>query len=79
MQIDCFAVSSAAQEITVEIGRIVGRLLKPGNVVLLCGDLGAGKTQLTKGVAEVFADAAAARSVFVPAPDHIACKGIRHA
>ncbi len=53
MEAERFVISSAEPKNTVEIGRVVGRLLKPGNIVLLSGDLGAGKTQLTKGVAEV--------------------------
>lgn len=34
-----------------ELGVRLGRLLKAGDLVLLTGDLGAGKTTLTKGVA----------------------------
>jgi tRNA threonylcarbamoyladenosine biosynthesis protein TsaE len=37
---------------TMSCGRVLAGLLAPGDVVLLSGDLGAGKTQLTKGVAE---------------------------
>jgi tRNA threonylcarbamoyladenosine biosynthesis protein TsaE len=37
---------------TLQCGRVLAPLLVPGDVVLLSGDLGAGKTQLTKGVAE---------------------------
>ena len=36
---------------TVEFGRVLGQLLRPGDVLVLTGDLGAGKTQLTKGIA----------------------------
>jgi tRNA threonylcarbamoyladenosine biosynthesis protein TsaE len=41
---------SAAQ--TREVGRALGGLLAPGDVVLLAGGLGAGKTELTRGIAE---------------------------
>ncbi|MCR4436223.1 MAG: tRNA (adenosine(37)-N6)-threonylcarbamoyltransferase complex ATPase subunit type 1 TsaE [Clostridiales bacterium] len=36
---------------TVKIGRKLGGLLKKGDVVCLAGDLGSGKTSLTKGIA----------------------------
>ncbi len=36
---------------TMEIGRKLGKSLKPGDVVCLYGDLGAGKTTMVKGIA----------------------------
>jgi tRNA threonylcarbamoyladenosine biosynthesis protein TsaE len=36
---------------TIEIGAKLGKKLKPGDVIALVGDLGAGKTVLTKGIA----------------------------
>ena len=49
---------------TIELGRRLGRLLGPGDVVALTGELGAGKTCLTKGIALGLgvADARAVRS-----------------
>lgn len=44
-------IMSAGPEETIEIGRTIGALLLPGDVVALTGGLGAGKTQLTKGLA----------------------------
>ncbi len=43
---------SSAPEETVQMGQELGRLLRPGDVVALCGDLGSGKTVLTRGIAE---------------------------
>lgn len=37
---------------TVDIGRALGAAAEPGSVIALVGPLGAGKTQLTKGIAE---------------------------
>lgn len=37
---------------TIALGRVVGALLEAGDVLVLTGDLGAGKTQLTKGIAQ---------------------------
>jgi tRNA threonylcarbamoyladenosine biosynthesis protein TsaE len=37
---------------TIELGRRLGACLQEGDVLVLTGDLGAGKTQLTKGAAE---------------------------
>jgi tRNA threonylcarbamoyladenosine biosynthesis protein TsaE len=43
-------ISRSAAE-TIEFGRQLARTLKPGDVVALNGDLGAGKTCLVKGIA----------------------------
>ena len=37
---------------TVELGRSVAKLLHPGDVIALTGELGTGKTCLTKGIAQ---------------------------
>ena len=39
---------------TVEYGRRLASKLRPGSIVLLRGDLGAGKTTMVKGIAEGF-------------------------
>ena len=36
---------------TIALGRRLGELLRPGDVIALTGELGAGKTTLTKGIA----------------------------
>ena len=45
--------TSSADE-TIEIGRQIAKLLAAPSVVVLTGDLGAGKTTLVKGIAEGF-------------------------
>ena len=42
---------STTTEQTIALGQILGKLLQAGDVLVLTGDLGAGKTQLTKGIA----------------------------
>ena len=44
-------VTHSAEE-TRALGRVLASVLVPGDVVLLSGGLGAGKTELTKGIAE---------------------------
>ncbi|HMF91617.1 MAG TPA: tRNA (adenosine(37)-N6)-threonylcarbamoyltransferase complex ATPase subunit type 1 TsaE [Candidatus Angelobacter sp.] len=57
-----FTTHSAEE--TTELGRKLAAEIKPGSVVLLRGELGAGKTTLAKGIAEGFnaAEAAAVTS-----------------
>ena len=43
---------SSCEEDTLEIGRALGEILVPGDVVALTGELGAGKTIFCKGVGE---------------------------
>jgi tRNA threonylcarbamoyladenosine biosynthesis protein TsaE len=50
---------------TTELGRRLAAELRPGSVVLLRGDLGAGKTTMVKGIAEGF-NAARAEEVTSP-------------
>lgn len=42
---------SGSRQETVELGRKLGRLLEKGDVIALSGELGSGKTCMTKGVA----------------------------
>jgi tRNA threonylcarbamoyladenosine biosynthesis protein TsaE len=58
-----FTTHSAEE--TTELGRRLAAELKPGSVVLLRGDLGAGKTTMVKGIAEGF-HAAKAEDVTSP-------------
>lgn len=43
---------SSSNEKTREIGKNIASTLQGGNIVLLYGEMGAGKTTLTKGIAE---------------------------
>ena len=45
------AFVTSSQEETIALGERLGTLLQAGDVLVLTGDLGAGKTQLTKGIA----------------------------
>ncbi len=58
-----FTTHSAEE--TTDLGRKLSTEIKPGSVVLLRGDLGAGKTTLVKGIAEGF-QAAEAEDVTSP-------------
>lgn len=58
------AVTQSAEE-TIAFGRTLAELLRPPKLVLLRGDLGAGKTTLVKGIAAAF-DAAAEDDVTSP-------------
>lgn len=44
-------IQSGSPEETARIGRMIGEAAKPGLIVTLSGDLGAGKTAMTKGIA----------------------------
>jgi tRNA threonylcarbamoyladenosine biosynthesis protein TsaE len=47
-------ITTRSAEETIAFGRTLGRLLAPPKLVLLRGDLGAGKTTLIKGIASAF-------------------------
>ncbi len=51
MGIERWEIVSHSAEETEHLGRLLGRLLRPGDVVALEGELGAGKTVLTRGIA----------------------------
>jgi tRNA threonylcarbamoyladenosine biosynthesis protein TsaE len=46
-----FELSTAGEEETRGVGERLGRVLRKGDIVLLSGDLGTGKTCLTQGIA----------------------------
>lgn len=47
-----FHVYVLKEEDTIKLGEALGKLLKPGDIVALKGELGAGKTVLVKGIAK---------------------------
>jgi tRNA threonylcarbamoyladenosine biosynthesis protein TsaE len=50
--VDSSAVLAVTPEDTRELGRRVARLVRAGDLVVLTGDLGAGKTTFTQGLGE---------------------------
>ncbi len=58
-------ITTHSAEETISFGRTLAELLNPPKLVLLRGDLGAGKTTLVKGIAAAF-DAAAEEDVTSP-------------
>jgi tRNA threonylcarbamoyladenosine biosynthesis protein TsaE len=58
-------ITTHSAEQTIAFGRTLAELLTPPKLVLLRGDLGAGKTTLVKGIAAAF-DAAAEEDVTSP-------------
>ncbi|MER3447887.1 MAG: tRNA (adenosine(37)-N6)-threonylcarbamoyltransferase complex ATPase subunit type 1 TsaE [Candidatus Dadabacteria bacterium] len=50
--LEIFNVYLLKEEDTIKLGEALGRLLKPGDIVALKGELGAGKTVLVKGIAK---------------------------
>src|SRR5471030_524953 len=44
-------LSTAAEGETIRLGELIGRSLRAGDVVLLYGELGAGKTTMVRGLA----------------------------
>lgn len=58
-------VSTHSAEETIAFGRTLAEVLSPPKIVLLRGDLGAGKTTLVKGIASAF-EAASEEDVTSP-------------
>lgn len=61
---------------TEYLGYVLGSVLKPGDVVLLVGELGAGKTTFTKGIAAGLGiESAVASPTFTLVREHVAQNG----
>ena len=48
---NALTIHSPCESFSLELGRRIGSLLQPGDVLALHGDLGAGKTLLARGIA----------------------------
>lgn len=48
-----FEIITSSEEETIRLGRAIGKVLRPGYVILLIGELGTGKTRLAKGIIAV--------------------------
>jgi tRNA threonylcarbamoyladenosine biosynthesis protein TsaE len=55
-------LTSECEDRTIEIGKIVGERVQPGDAVLLIGELGAGKTRFVQGMTEGIGAPGGARS-----------------
>lgn len=62
MRLPFLTVRTRSADETTSLGRRVGALLRPGEVLLLVGDLGTGKTTFVQGVADGLGIADRARS-----------------
>ena len=51
MEEKTFTITTESDQDTIRVGQEIGRLLLEGDVVGLAGELGSGKTWLTKGIA----------------------------
>ncbi|MSQ14630.1 MAG: tRNA (adenosine(37)-N6)-threonylcarbamoyltransferase complex ATPase subunit type 1 TsaE [Dehalococcoidia bacterium] len=47
-----FEITTESPEETGSLGELIGSLVEPGDVLLLVGSLGSGKTRLTQGIGE---------------------------
>ena len=47
-----FVIQTTSVEQTVQLGEAIGKCCKPGDIIALQGELGAGKTQLVRGIAQ---------------------------
>ena len=71
---------SASESETIEIGREFGRALRAGDVVLLSGPLGAGKTAFVRGLADALGcDATAVTSpTFTIIQEYVGSPSVQH-
>jgi tRNA threonylcarbamoyladenosine biosynthesis protein TsaE len=51
MRCRVFNLVSKSENETIELGKKIGKILESGDIICLTGDLGAGKTALTKSIA----------------------------
>jgi tRNA threonylcarbamoyladenosine biosynthesis protein TsaE len=71
-------VELRTEQDTLHFGRLIGGMLEPGDLVLLAGPLGAGKTVLAKGIADGLGVAGRVSSpTFIIAREHRPAPGGR--
>jgi len=51
LMVKTLEITTHSAEETQQVGRVLGQLAQAGDLILLSGDLGAGKTTLTQGIA----------------------------
>lgn len=74
------SIRTASADETRAIGRAIGAAAAPGTFVALIGELGAGKTQLAKGVAEGLGVASVVNSpTFILMNEHVGRLRLHHA
>lgn len=73
-----FALHLDSAPATFALGRRLGEAAQPGQVIALCGELGAGKTTLTQGIAAGLGIAARVTSpTFILVSDYLGSRGLR--
>lgn len=62
---------------TLDVGKTLGKALRPGDTVFLCGELGSGKTVLVKGIASALGikEKEITSASFIIAAEHQGKKG----
>lgn len=71
-------IQSHSADATRRVGETIGRAAVPGTVVLLYGDLGAGKTTLTQGIGAALGVDEVSSPTFLLAAEHVGSLRLHH-